>query len=335
MESIPLVDLRDASPLHLVERYPEKAAALLRASRDAFGLASRIACVAALPLGDAVARRWLEKAENPYLAEIAAIAGRLNLRGVYALNLAYEWGCTSAAYRRENGVILTRVLDWPFPALGENMAVARQRGHGGEFYNVTWPGVSGVFNAMMPGGFAAALNQAPMRRHRGNIVTDWVRNRLRVYRKSALPPAHLLRQAFERAATYEEAVEMLCNTPICLPVIYVVSGARTDEACVIERLEDRHALRSIGQSASICAANHFESDLNGIGYGWMPRAIDSHGRARKAAGYKGDEEAFDWFTHPVANHLSRLALVMDAGAGSLQLIGTKGQARSTEIFTLN
>ena len=73
------------------------------------------------------------------------------MRGVYALNLCYEWGCTSGAYAQEDSISLLRVLDWPFPALGKHMVVAHQSGAAGDFYHVTWPGIAGVFNAMAPG----------------------------------------------------------------------------------------------------------------------------------------------------------------------------------------
>jgi hypothetical protein len=39
-----------------------------------------------------------------------------------------------------------------------------------------------------------------------------------------LPPAHLLRQVFEEAQSYAEAVERLCQTPVAVPVIYILAG---------------------------------------------------------------------------------------------------------------
>src|SRR5262249_42763485 len=147
--------------------------------------------------------------------------------GVIALNMCYEWGCTSGAFQVDDGAPwLARILDWPFPALGENTVVAHQKGPGGEFYNVTWPGVSGMFNGIAPGRVAAALNQAPMRRHRTGIFIDWARNRFFFNKQTALPPSHLLRHVFETAKDYAEAKKMLSETPLSIPVLYVLTGVK-------------------------------------------------------------------------------------------------------------
>ena len=52
-----------------------------------------------------------------------------------------------------------------------------------------------------------------MRRHKLDIVTDWARNRAKVHKQRALPPAHLLRKAFEEAKNYEEAKHLLATRP--------------------------------------------------------------------------------------------------------------------------
>jgi hypothetical protein len=38
------------------------------------------------------------------------------------------------------------------------------RGPAGEYYSVTWPGYVGTLTALAPDRFAAAINQAPLRR---------------------------------------------------------------------------------------------------------------------------------------------------------------------------
>lgn len=218
MQTIPLIDLRSGSPVQLAELHKQKALNLINASRDSFGLASRLASHVAFPLGDYTSKRWLGRNQTPYAQEIIDIATQLGQPGVYTLNLCYEWGCTSGVFATEDSTRLLRVLDWPFPALGENMVVANQRGVAGDFYNITWPGIAGVYTAMAPGKFAAALNQAPMRRHLNGVVIDWIRNRIRINKQNALPPAHLLRQVFETATSYDDARRMLCETPVALPV---------------------------------------------------------------------------------------------------------------------
>src|SRR5690242_3839490 len=87
---IPLIDAR-SDPLATADP------ASVRALRDTvFGSLSSIV-VPALPLVDRVARQWLARSTSPYLAELDAIAAHTRLSGVYAINLSYEYGCTTLA----------------------------------------------------------------------------------------------------------------------------------------------------------------------------------------------------------------------------------------------
>ncbi len=274
-----------------------------------------------------------KKNNNPYHNEIAAYAKLLRTPGVYALNLCYEWACTSSVYTSENGPTLLRALDWGLPRLGENTVIAHQNGPAGEFYNITWPAVSGMVNGMAPGRFAAAINQAPMRRHKTGILLDWARNRAFLSRQHALPPTHLLRQVFETALDYSHAKQLLCHTPIALPCIYVLSGIKPNEGCIIERLEDQVAIRDLGNAQCISATNHFESSLNGMGYGWMPRSRDSHMRMQCAQNFHCIQD-FSWFTPPIANSTTRLALIASAGGKNLKVLGINGTTPVTSVFSL-
>jgi hypothetical protein len=337
MQIIPLIDIRDRTPGMLLEGHIAEARALLEASRRSFGPLVHAASYPAAYLGDRLARRWLEKTRNPYLAEIEGFARTLGVPGIYALNLVYEFGCTGGVYATDHGPRLLRVLDWPFLGLGKHTIVAHQRGSGGDFHNVTWPGTSGVFSAMARGRFAAALNQAPMRRHKGGMLRDWFSNRLHAGRATGLPPAHLLRKTCEEAPDYAAAKAMLMREPVSIPVIYILSGTQPGEGCVIERLEEAAAVRELGKGASVSAANHFISHINGIGHGWRPREIDSASRAAQAETIK-PLQAFDpdmsWFTYPIANHNSRLCMSAGAAEGTMLLAGTQGAQRVTELFRL-
>ena len=137
LPEIPYADLHGKSLADLLSLYPERGRGLAKASARMFGAASQIAAPAALPLGDAASRRWLETNRNPYLSEIDSFAAALKLDGVYALNVCFEWGCTSGAFQVQRDIELRRVLDWMFPRLSEFMVVARQEGRAGDFYNVT------------------------------------------------------------------------------------------------------------------------------------------------------------------------------------------------------
>jgi hypothetical protein len=332
---IPLADIRSGSPADLLDIYGAQARELARASMDMFGPVAPAARTVALPIADRITRAWLARTQNPYLGEIDAIAARLGIAGVYALNVVFEWSCTSGVFETESGVTLRRVLDWGFPRLGENLVVAQQTGAAGDFHNITWPGIAGIYQAVACGRFAAAINQAPMRRHGLGLASDWFRNRLAVHKAGGMPPAFLLRQVFETARDYASAKEMLCRSPVAVPVIYTLAGTRVQEGCVIERVENDFALREM-TGDRVCAANHFLSHLNGYGSGWLPRSHDSGERARsvEALSMRDIETEFAWFAPPIANPKSRLALNANAAIGEFSLIGTAGVRPVTEIFRL-
>lgn len=335
MHTIPLIDLREKTLVDLCTLEQARARRLIADSRTIYGVVSRALSHLALPLGDHLAKRWLEKTDNPYRQEIAEYANVLKVKGVYALNLSYEWGCTSGVFNTSTGPQLLRVLDWPFPGLGEATLVALQQSPAGEYYNITWPGISGIIQAMAPGRFAVAINQAPMRRHKTGIVLDWLRNRRHAFRQQGLPPAHLLRKTFETCQSYQAAKQMLTNTPVALPVIYVVSGAEPGEGCVIERLENDAIVHELGARTNVVATNHFVSHLNATAKGWLPRAIDSRGRAELMSGLTAadiEQPGCQWFKPPIANPLSRMVLQTNAKTGAMQLTGTAGMQAVTQQF---
>lgn len=328
--SIPYIDLRDGTPLDLLRERVDGARALVRAAARTYGPLGRAASLAALPLGDSASRAWLRRTANPYLEEIREIAAITGMKGAWLLNVCFEWGCTSGVWNSNDGPHLRRVLDWPFPALGEHVVVAHQKGPAGEFLNVTWPGMSGVLNASAPGRFAAAINQAPSR-IRGGPAGDWLRARMDVRRMNALPPLHLMRRVFETAPDYANAREMLCETPIAVPAIFILAGIAKGEGCVIERTENAFALRTMDEK-SVCATNHFERQLDHSGKGWRPRPIDSAGRMVCARGLDGEMGDFAWFVPPIANINTRLAMTANPATGALSAMGTAGVCPVTEPF---
>jgi hypothetical protein len=336
--ALPFVDLRGKTHVDLLRAYPDKAHAIIRASRRTYGIWSDVASRALLPVADWRSHAWLKRHKNPFLHEIESCADVLRTSGVYALNIAYEWGCTSGVYRTDETVTLLRVLDWPFPELGKHTVIALQSSKAGDFYNVTWPGLVGVFNAMAPGRFSAAINQAPMRKQHLGFAGDWIKNRTIVRAENGIPPAHLLRQVFEQANNYQEAREMLCKTPVALPVIFILAGTRAGEACVIERLERAFEVRDLQAEPHVNASNHFTSHFSGVGPGWWPREIDSFGRYRQSAQVAGHDllevTNFDWLRPPMLNANTRLCLIADASAKRLMVQGFEGSATVTELFDL-
>lgn len=335
MKIIPLVDVRSNGLFQLAQTYPDQAKDLIQASRNSFGLLSSLATRLIFPHTDKISKKWLRDTNNPYFDEINNYVDLLKLPGIYTLSICLEWGCTSSVYIKEGTPTLVRALDWIFPKLGEAIIVAQQTGRTGDFYNVTWPGVSGMFNGMAPGRFAATLNQAPMQRHRLTYFGDWLANRRQVFKATGLPPAHALRQVFEQAEDYDAAKALLCKIPLALPVIYVLSGVRPGAGCVIERTENDYAIRAI-EHDRVCASNQFDTKLDSTGYGWRPRPINSAGRvalARKMDLAMIDGQ-FSWLKPPIANSHTRLALRACAATSTLEVIGLHGEQRVTEIFKL-
>ncbi len=326
LPTIPFVDLRGYTPLELLFLFRRQAHFL---AHDALAMLGGRAARLMASAADSASRRWLEKTNNPYLPEISLIAQSLHTPGTFLLNTCLEWGCTSGAWASDTGPLLRRVLVWPFPRLGEFPVVAQYSGKLGDFLTITWPGFSGVLQAMAPGRFAAAINQAPMKKRGAGLVGDWLVGRFKVNANPALPPVHLLRHVFETARDYMAAKSMLTTTPIAVPAIFTLTGTRSGEACVIERTEDDYAVRELA-AGRVCTSNQFESRLNDSG--WRPRPIDSAGRYAQALAIPACAPGFSWFTPPIANRNSRLVLTANAASGALKVMGTFGQRPVTEIF---
>ena len=270
---------------------------------------------------DQVSRRWLERTHNPQLAEIDAVARRLARPGIHFLSVNYEWGCTVSVGPSPNGrtARLVRTLDWMTSGLGSFVMAARVQCPVGAFVTLTWPGFTGVLQAMAPGRFAAAINQAPMRKLGGGLYPlDWVANRARVWQAPYQMPAQLLRRVFETARDFATARRMLTGEPIAAPAIFTLAGVTGSEACTIERTEmEAHVIEG-----AACATNHWQAP----GWSGHARGVDSEGRIVTMRGASPTEldPAFPWLVPPVLNKLTRLAMVADAACGRLVAQGYEG-----------
>lgn len=321
---IPLLELGADGPVALFSRERARAEEILRLGRMKYG-------PSAIGLLDRLSRRWAIRARVPYLDEIASIAATMP-SGVWFMNLCFEWGCTVGVMPDPTapGMRMLRTLDWPFDGLGRNLVVARQEGSAGAYYNVTWPAFVGVVQAMAPGRFVIAVNQAPLaRRLVLPMPVDWLVNRLKVFVRRGLPPVHLLRRVAETCRTYEEAREALATTPIALPAIFSIAGVQHDEGAVIERLERRAFIHE----APAAAANHWIG--KGLPQG-NPRGFDSYRRHRLMNGYcRSHVSSTGWLTAPIVNVDTRLTMVANARQGELWLQGFEANGPATEVFTLS
>ncbi len=322
LPAIPLLDTRGKGPAALVDMAPERVAAIIAHGRRSYG-------GLALRLGDRATWRWLTRVGNPYRDDIAAVARRLGMPGAFLLNLSYEWTCTAGIGPDPGGPgnRMLRTLDWPLKGLGGNVVVACQDGGAGTYYNVTWPGFVGVFTAMAPSRFSAAINQPPMKAVTRSCWFDWAITRTGMWRKSGLPPAHLLRKAFDECRSYADARRMLSEAPVCAPAFFTLSGDEDGAGCVIERTEHDAAVHET--PASI--ANHWIGfDLPG-----RIRGIDSVGRRELMEGFRETApNDFSWLIPPILNPTTRISVVANAARGFLLARGWEADGAATQVFNL-
>lgn len=314
---IPVVDVGPDFPWETLIAQEERAHALIES-------ATRRIPERALQALDAVSRRWIAKREFDYLAEVDRIAVRLDRPGAYFLSVNYEWGCTVRVCASPDGgsARLIRVLDWRTPGLGSNIIAARVHAAAGPFVTMTWPGYTGVLQAVAKGRFSAALNQAPMRRPAGIYPLDWVINAARVWRMPHPTASHLLREVFETAANFSDARQMLIERPIAAPAIFALAGVRSGELAIIERTETVASVHSCNQ----VAANHWQTPR------WPGRArgCDSGGRSCAMAGIAADlDPGFSWLVPPILNANTRLAMQADAARGQLVAQGYEAEQAAT------
>ncbi len=320
--SIPVLECSSAFPLETLRAHGDRIHALLDS-------ATAHAPAMALRQLDVVSRRWLKKWDNAHLSEIDEVAKIIGRPGATFFSINYEWGCTCRVAPSPDGrsARLVRVLDWKTPGLGRNVIAARVDGHAGPYTTLTWPGYTGVLTALAPGRFAAALNQAPMRKPIGMFYLDWAANRRRVWTMPHQMPAHLLRAVFEKAASFEDARDMLMTLPVSTPAIFSLAGLKPSEACVIERTETD---AKVHDGANV-AANHWQA----AGWQGHPRGNDSAGRACQMHAV---EATFDpkmpWLKAPVLNPTTRIVMVADATEGRMIAQGFEGSQPATHVLEL-
>jgi len=324
LPEIPLIEALGPAPaLELMAGDGARLEHLIEAARAHYGRG-------VIATADRLSRRWVARNTSPYGGEIAEIARLMAAPGGWFLNASFEWGCTCGLARDPGtgAFVLLRVLDWPLPGLGRSLVAALQRGPAGEFLNLTWPGYAGAVTAVAAGRFAAAVNQAPMPTRGLGRYGDWTAERVRVWRSRELPPMHLLRQVFERCRSYADARIALAHTPVALPAIFVLAGARPGEGCIIERMPHEARLHE----GSRCVANHWLSpDLTG-----RDRGTRSRDRLVAMRALTGGDAPWhlDWLAEPLLNRATRLAAVLDAAGGRALVRGFEAGAPATERLLL-
>jgi hypothetical protein len=329
LSSIPIVDIRNGGTLRHARVGEARARALRDACLDWFPRASR----PLLPFLDHYDKRWLMRSRSPYVAEIRAIATALGFPGIWFLNGSYQWCCTALAREEGSAPWLVRTLDWPFPGLGRYVEIAHMRGPAGDFFNVTWPGYVGALTALAPGRFAAAINQAPMRRRtHGRLLRfyDFAVNAIdTLLNAREIPPDQLLRHVLETCRDYHDARRMLEITPVARPVIYTLVGCAPGHRCVIERTERDGQTRESETAAAndwLNSTAKWEARVGGgkiLSSTFDEAAANSRTRREALSAWTADfkRESFGWITPPVLNPFTRLAVEMCPATGVLRAVG--------------
>ena len=323
--SIPIIEVGKSSPLVLVESKPDRVTNLIDSAASYYGKFT-------IETLDKLSEYWLHRNENPYKEEIDAISKAVNRSGVYMLNMSLEWSCTSGVGPDtiNGGNRLIRTLDWPLDGIGAEVVVGRFQGAEGIYDSVTWPGFCGVLTAVAPDRFSAAINQAPMQSWSRVCWLDWVLGRVKMWRENSLPPVHLLRQVFDQCKNYNEAREILCNTPLSMPALFTLSGLEEDESCLIERTEDEVCVHE-GKGA---VSNHWLR-LNRNNIHLSPNSQERLNQMNNVLDISPNN--FDWVTPPILNTDTRLSVMANARTGSLEVLGWgkdgKGAVPATKVFS--
>ncbi len=287
MSPVPIIDAGGRGALGLALHDPARAARL----RDV-ALATHPALALFGRALNTRSRRLLAGAGNPYRDELEAVAGVIGPRGVFVLNMVYEWGCSTACGPdlRGTGNAMLRVLDWPMRGIGPFSVIGRFTGPAGAFAAVTWPGFAGVLTGMAPGRFSAAINQPPAAAPSGVGAIDAVLTRLQLAGRSAWPASHLLRHVFEHAHDFAHALRMLCDPRYTLatPALFIVSGRQPHEAAVVEaagRVRRVAPEYAAGAGTVGCANMWLSRDLGGRprAYATDPRETASDNNRRRRA----------------------------------------------------
>lgn len=314
LPEIPVV--RDAdTPFGLFYRAPERTRTLVDMCRTFYGGTM-------LDAAGYAARRWWEHNRyEPYGDEVASVARLLGDDAVYALNLSYEWGCTTAfnktASSKTQGVTMFRAMDWALDGLGDKLVLARMVGGAGLYWAMTYPGYIGVLQGMAPKRFSLAINQAPAPDRGLGRVFNLAADKIATYRSGNIPPSFLLRRVFEQCTTFNDAVNMLCTTPISTPAIFSIVGVHARDHCIIERSRTR----AVPNYNTMCVGNEW------LFPGWKGVANQTDSKARVAqmasglGSYKGQ---FDWLNAPVLCDRTRLAFEANARTGQVVVQGFEG-----------
>ncbi|MFT7144565.1 MAG: hypothetical protein ACI9TY_001839 [Alphaproteobacteria bacterium] len=236
--TVPTIQLADKGYDQLYKQAPASAKYLLQEWATYFGDWQ-------LKRDDFISKLMLKNKNFAYKTELEAIKPAV---GLYSLNFNRYLGCTTAI----KDDIFYRTLDVSAPALGTSLHKTEKNTPYGTYINLTWPGFVGVATAYAPKRFALAYNEAPQ-------PVGWLLNIIKIIFSKDIPPLWLTRQVLENCKNYDQAKEMLINTPLCTNAIYTLMGM-TGEGCIIERTANEAKVRELSEQGYVSAGNHWQND---------------------------------------------------------------------------
>lgn len=177
----------------------------------------------------------------------------IDLGIIVGLNFAYElrkWGgghpnvtghsnvtdfepkvCTSIiAQDTDTHLFHGRNMDWNLPTDMRNLTVhvQFQRNNRTVYESATYVGFVGVFTGMVAGRYSVSVNER-------NIGGDPIVNALNALLEGAQSVPHVLRNLFEQAYLWQDAVAVLKSVRLAAPVYYIIAGTGANQGVVLTR----------------------------------------------------------------------------------------------------
>lgn len=172
-----------------------------------------------------------------YLEEIRAISrycdfseNEILITNLYYDALKFVFGCTAFCVTNIKEKLHARNLDWwsENDILGKYTKIFDFEMDGKVIYSlVGWPGFIGALSGVRKGTYSITLNA---------VLSDEAP-------QFAIPITFLIRDVLENVSSFNEAVEILSNTPIASDCLLMVVGINEHENVVIERTPTKYSIR--------------------------------------------------------------------------------------------
>lgn len=207
-----------------------------------------------------------KKAGGLYIDEMTTWADKLGIDPAefVMINFQYEisqylmgpfrnLGCTSAAYFSDTlGMVHIRNLDWELNGLQGATRKFSFKKEDRIFHTIGILGLIGALSGNVPGRYSVTLNFAPLKEM--PIFNEY-------------SPLILLRKVLEECNTFDEALEALSKIPIASNCLYLLSGIKKNESCIIERTQYDSVVRFTESDKqvlanSFCATKFLDNNVD-------------------------------------------------------------------------